>query len=38
MTTKDCVKCREFANDNMWYLLTEVDISEDFLNKLQEKL
>lgn len=38
MTAKDCVKCSEFANDRMWYLHVEVNLSEDFLTKLDAKL
>lgn len=38
MTAKDCVKCEGFANDNMWYLLSETDISKDFFKKIEEKL
>ncbi len=38
MTTKDWVKCREFANDKMYYLEVETNISEDFLAKLYDKL
>jgi tetraacyldisaccharide 4'-kinase len=38
MTSKDCVKCRSFATDQMWYLLLESDLSEDFLTKLTDKL
>ncbi|WXU00265.1 MAG: Tetraacyldisaccharide 4'-kinase [Catillopecten margaritatus gill symbiont] len=38
MTAKDCVKCRQFATDEMWYLQVEAELSEDFLNKLDEKL
>lgn len=38
MTAKDWVKCREFANDKMYYLKVDLDISENFLNKLAEKL
>ncbi len=38
MTSKDWVKCREFANDKMYYLDIKVDISEDFFEKLLLKL
>ncbi|ALE52068.1 tetraacyldisaccharide 4'-kinase [Candidatus Thioglobus autotrophicus] len=38
MTAKDWVKCREFANDKMYYLKVDLDIGKDFLNKLAEKL
>lgn len=38
MTAKDCVKCSQFATDQMWYLHSEVDLSDDFLTKLEFKL
>ena len=38
MTSKDWVKCREFANDKMYYLDIDIDISEDFFKKLLLKL
>jgi tetraacyldisaccharide 4'-kinase len=38
MTAKDCVKCRKFATNQMWYLLTETDLGEDFMTKLSNKL
>ena len=38
MTAKDWVKCKEFANDKMYYLKVDLDISENFLNELSEKL
>ncbi len=38
MTAKDCVKCRAFAREKMWYLQVEADLSEDFLTKLDNKL
>jgi tetraacyldisaccharide 4'-kinase len=38
MTAKDCVKCREFATQQMWYLQVEADLSDDFLTKLTNKL
>ncbi|BBB22978.1 tetraacyldisaccharide 4'-kinase [Abyssogena phaseoliformis symbiont OG214] len=38
MTAKDCVKCRQFVNNQMWYLQVEVDLSDDFLKKLDAKL
>jgi len=38
MTAKDCVKCREFATDQMWYLHVEAELSEDFLTELTNKL
>jgi len=38
MTAKDCVKCREFATDQMWYLQVEAELSDDFLTELTNKL
>ncbi len=38
MTAKDCVKCKEFATDQMWYLQVEADLSDDFLQQLVNKL
>jgi tetraacyldisaccharide 4'-kinase len=38
MTAKDCVKCREFATDQMWYLHVEANLSDDFLTELTNKL
>jgi len=38
MTAKDCVKCKEFATDRMWYLQVEADLSDDFLKQLSSKL
>ncbi|MBW5290578.1 MAG: Tetraacyldisaccharide 4'-kinase [Candidatus Ruthia sp. Asou_11_S2] len=38
MTAKDCVKCRQFANNQMWYLQVEANLSDDFLKKLNAKL
>ena len=38
MTAKDCVKCRPFATENMWYLQVQAELSEDFLTKLDNKL
>lgn len=42
MTEKDAVKCREFADNNWWYLPVSADISEAnteiVLNRLQEVL
>lgn len=38
MTAKDWVKCREFANDKMYYLKVDLDIGENFLNELTAKL
>jgi tetraacyldisaccharide 4'-kinase len=38
MTAKDCVKCKEFATDQMWYLQVEADLSDDFLKQLTNEL
>ena len=38
MSAKDCVKCRQFATEQMWYLHSEADLSDDFLTKLDVKL
>ncbi len=38
MTAKDWVKCKEFANDKMYYLEVDLDISKDFLNDLIKKI
>lgn len=38
MTAKDCVKCKEFATDQMWYLHVKAELSDDFLTELTNKL
>lgn len=38
MTAKDCVKCKEFATDQMWYLHVEAVLDDDFLTELTNKL
>ncbi|OBT13964.1 tetraacyldisaccharide 4'-kinase [Vibrio sp. UCD-FRSSP16_10] len=42
MTEKDAVKCREFADDNWWYLPVSAQISDEnrhkIMNKIQEVL
>ncbi len=38
MTAKDCVKCNQFATEQMWYLQVEAELSDEFLNELDEKL
>ncbi len=38
MTAKDCVKCKHFATDQMWYLSVSAELSEDFFKKLEAKL
>ena len=38
MTAEDCVKCKEFATEQMWYLHVEAELSDDFLTELTNKL
>ena len=38
MTSKDCVKCSQFASDQMWYLDTNAKIDSDFYHQLELKL
>jgi tetraacyldisaccharide 4'-kinase len=38
MTAKDWVKCREFANNKMYYLKVDLEIDKNFLNELVKKL
>lgn len=38
MTSKDYVKCADFASQNMWYLDIEADLNKDFLTQLEQKL
>lgn len=38
MTAKDCVKCKQLATKQMWYLHAEAELSSDFLEKLDAKL
>jgi tetraacyldisaccharide 4'-kinase len=38
MTAKDCVKCKQFATPQMWYLQVEAELSDDFLTQLDDKL
>lgn len=38
MTAKDCVKCRDFATDQMWYLQVVAELEDDFLTQLTHKL
>ncbi|BAS68216.1 tetraacyldisaccharide 4'-kinase [Bathymodiolus septemdierum thioautotrophic gill symbiont] len=38
MTAKDCVKCKQFATQQMWYLQVEAELSGDFLKQLDEKI
>ena len=34
MTEKDAVKCRQFANDNYWYLKISVEMNKAFEHRL----
>ena len=38
MTSKDCVKCRDFATSQMWYLTVNAELSEHFYQQLESKL
>ncbi len=38
MTSKDCVKCSQFASDQMWYLDVTANIESDFYHQLELKL
>ena len=38
MTSKDCVKCSQFASNQMWYLDTDAKIDSDFYHQLELKL
>ena len=38
MTSKDCVKCSQFASDQMWYLDINAKIDSDFYHQLELKL
>ena len=38
MTSKDCVKCSQFASDGMWYLDVSATIEPDFYHQLESKL
>ncbi len=38
MTSKDCVKCRHFATDQMWYLSIHAELNSDFYQQLESKL
>lgn len=38
MTSKDCVKCSSFATKQMWYLYSQANLDEDFLQQLNSKL
>jgi tetraacyldisaccharide 4'-kinase len=38
MTSKDCVKCSSFATSQMWYLVVNAELSDDFYQQLESKL
>jgi tetraacyldisaccharide 4'-kinase len=38
MTAKDCVKCKHFATNQMWYLSVSAELSKDFYKQLESKL
>ena len=38
MTAKDCVKCKHFATNQMWYLSVSAELSLDFYTQLESKL
>ncbi|GAD79290.1 tetraacyldisaccharide 4'-kinase [Vibrio ezurae] len=38
MTEKDAVKCREFADDNWWYLPVSAQISDEHRHKIMNKI
>ena len=38
MTAKDCVKCKHFATNQMWYLSVSAELSQDFYKQLESKL
>ena len=38
MTSKDCVKCRDFATSQMWCLTVNAELSEHFYQQLESKL
>ena len=38
MTSKDCVKCRQFATDQMWYLSVNAKINSNFYQQLESKI
>jgi len=37
MTSKDCVKCNQFATDQMWYLSVRAKINSNFYQQLESK-
>jgi tetraacyldisaccharide 4'-kinase len=38
MTQKDCVKCTDFATDNMWFVPISAKLEDNFYNELVKKL
>ena len=38
MTEKDMIKCTDFATENMYYLDSQLKVSEDFFNKIVDHL
>jgi tetraacyldisaccharide 4'-kinase len=38
MTSKDCVKCRQFATDQMWCLSVNAKINSNFYQQLESKI
>ncbi|KAA0875340.1 tetraacyldisaccharide 4'-kinase [Nitrincola tapanii] len=38
MTAKDAIKCREFADPNVWYLAVEAELPDEFLSALNARL
>lgn len=38
MTEKDAVKCRQFAKNNFWYLSVEVNLEDQFVERLVEDI
>ena len=38
MTSKDCVKCKQFATNQMWYLAVSAKISPEFYHQMESKL
>jgi tetraacyldisaccharide 4'-kinase len=38
MTSKDCVKCSQFASSGMWYLDINAKIEPEFYHQLESKL
>jgi len=38
MTSKDCVKCKQFATDQMWYLSVKAELGSDFYQQMESKL